>query len=98
MTHINKHGVECVRYTTGVHFGREVKQASGKMVFQTNLPVDVPVCCTKCPFFDRGEYGEMGTPLSGPGCNRGLFFPTQKGTCKVFNARNDRARDGSERG
>ena len=49
--------------------------------YHTNLPVFVPECCLECIHLDMGEYGDFGEHLSGPYCERNVWFPTRKGWC-----------------
>lgn len=67
-TAFSKHGVECVVSSSGNCFG--------------NRPLLVPVCCLNCGHYDDGEYGDYGSLLSGPYCEKNLLFPVKRGQCK----------------
>lgn len=43
----------------------------------------IPKICSLCKHHDY-EIGEMGTVLCGSYCSKNLWFPTKKGTCKLF--------------
>lgn len=75
---INKHGVEVVMSNTG-HFGRTDENG----YWRDHLPLEVPVICTSCKFFEREEWSD-GDTLAPPCCARNVFFPTRKGSCKVY--------------
>jgi hypothetical protein len=42
----------------------------------------VPLCCIVCDYFTFPETGEYGSVYGGPDCEKFLFFPTKKGSCK----------------
>lgn len=74
----NLHGVEGVVLSTGsCYTGIREDGTRG-----TYAPVFVPLCCTECVWFDAGEFGDYGTPLSPPYCEKNVWFPTRTGTCK----------------
>lgn len=73
----NGHGVQGRWSHSGTMFGREI---DGQ--WRTCIPEFVPLCCLDCRNYDPGEYGDYGSLLSGPYCEKNVFFPTKKGTCK----------------
>lgn len=73
----NKHGVEIVLSNSG-RFGY-LDETTG--YFKTHNPIEVPVLCTHCKFFEHAEYSE-GETLAPPCCRKNIYFPTRKGTCK----------------
>lgn len=44
----------------------------------------VPKCCLDCEHLDA-EFGDLGSVLAGPYCERNIFMPRRKGTCKRFD-------------
>ncbi len=76
-TRVNKHGVECVVESSG-HFGRFSEELK---IWETNLPILVPVVCTTCENYDPGEPGDYGSKVGAPYCMINCFFPVRKGTC-----------------
>jgi hypothetical protein len=44
---------------------------------------NIPIICSICKHHEY-EIGEMGTVLCGSYCAKNLWFPTKKGTCKLF--------------
>jgi hypothetical protein len=49
----------------------------------------IPVICSTCKNLDS-EIGEYGTILCDFYCIRNLHFPTKKGTCKLYDAKDGR--------
>jgi hypothetical protein len=73
----NKHGVRGSWSDTG-RWGQYV---DGQ--WESHRRIFVPAVCSTCRFFDPGEYGDYGEHLSPPYCEKNVWFPTRKGTCKV---------------
>lgn len=80
----NKHGVKGIYERDGNHFVRHtLNKTTGTWNTERNTSTFVPKVCLDCPFYDAGEYGEYGSKLSFPYCERNVWFPTRKGTCKI---------------
>ena len=81
----NAHGVEGRWSHSGTMYGRHEPdpQQPGKTRFRAAIPLFVPRVCCGCPHLDQGEHGDYGDLLSVPFCERNVWFPTKKGTCKT---------------
>ena len=55
----------------------------------------IPAICLACRHYDAGEYGEYGTPLSGPSCRLHTYFPTRSGFCWRHQPRRRQGERGS---
>jgi hypothetical protein len=86
-TATNKHGVR----GSWSDSGRWRRQVDGR--WESHRPIFVPAVCQTCRFFDPGESGDYGEHLSPPYCEKNVWFPTRKGTCKV----KDRSANSAER-
>lgn len=61
--------------------------AHGVLGWEIRGGVFIPRCCIECCNYDSGELGDYGERLSGPWCERNVFWPTKKGTCVWQNKR-----------
>jgi hypothetical protein len=72
---VNKHGVKGAQ----VAIGRMFRASDG------STSIFVPEVCLDCSNYDSGEWGDYGTKLSPPYCERNVWWPTHKGTCRKKN-------------
>lgn len=79
----NENAVEGYVETSGNYYGHKLADGT----WRVNVPIFVPRCCAECSNFDPGEYGDYGSKLSGPYCERNVWFPTRRGTCAWQNKR-----------